>query len=80
MRKHGIYLIFILIISACGIQLKDQGKKTIGMNSNGRMVNVPVVEKVFVKKNRQPTDNKELYLRMSTQDYYIKFAKVKLKR
>ena len=33
-----------------------------------------VVEKTFVNKGGKPSDFKELYLRCSVQDYYIKFC------
>jgi hypothetical protein len=33
-----------------------------------------LVEKAFVKKNGEPTDTKELYLRCSVQDYFIKIC------
>lgn len=41
-----------------------------------------VVEKKFVNKGGKSTDIKELYLRCSVQDYYIKFceSKVSLKK
>jgi len=41
-----------------------------------------VVEKAFVNKGGKPSDFKELFLRCSIQDYYIKFceSKVSLKK
>lgn len=75
MRKHGIYLIFILTISACGVQIKKVEK----LKPNIQIVKVPVVEKPFLKKNGESTDRKEFYLQMSIQDYYIKFCESKVK-
>lgn len=37
-------------------------------------VGCQVVSKAFIKKNGQPADREELYLRCSVQDYFIKFC------
>lgn len=75
MRNQCLYLIFILAISACSVQINKAEK----LKSNIQIVNVPIVEKPFIKKNGMPTDRKEFYLQMSIQDYYIKFCESEIK-
>ncbi len=49
-------------------------------NGNTQVVSAPVVEKAFVRKNGAPTDQVELYLQRSIQDYFIKFCESAVSR
>lgn len=42
--------------------------------TGGEWTSCQLIEKAFVKKNGQPTDIKEFYLRCSVQDYFIKLC------
>ena len=75
MKNQCLYLIFILTINACSVQINKAEK----LKSNIQIVNVPVIEKPFIKKNGEPTDRKEFYLQTSIKDYYIKFCESKVK-
>ncbi|GAB5555280.1 MAG: hypothetical protein Sapg2KO_48710 [Saprospiraceae bacterium] len=75
MKNQCLYLIFILTINACSVQINKAEK----LKSNIQIVNVPIVEKPFIKKNGEPTNRKEFYLQMSIKDYYIKFCESKVK-
>ena len=71
-------LLFCLAIMACNSNIMKLEKKLSSDESPTRVVNVPVVEKRFVKKNGEITDIKEFYLQMSIQDYFIKFCESKV--
>lgn len=38
------------------------------------IISAPIVHKPFIKKNGQPTNHGEWYIRRSVQDYFIKFC------
>ena len=42
------------------------------------IISAPIVFKNFIKKNGVPTDRKEVYIRRSIQDYFIKFCESKV--
>ncbi|MGH1386621.1 hypothetical protein [Kordia sp.] len=52
--------------------------KDISSSEGKYIISSPVVIKSFVKKNGEKTSHKEMYLRRSIQDYYIKFCESKI--
>jgi len=73
----NLFLIFLISLSTVSFsQTKTPSK------SNIITTGCEVVEKEFVNKAGKISDFKELYLRCSVQDYYIKFceSKVSLKK
>ena len=48
--------------------------KDISSGKRKYIISVPVLSKNFVKKNGAVTEHKEMYIRRSIQDYYIKFC------
>lgn len=45
-----------------------------GNHAKKKIISSPIVAKKFVKKNGKTTDYEEHYLRLSLQDYFIKFC------
>jgi hypothetical protein len=71
-------LLFIFIIPSINLFSQQLLPKEPNIRTSG----CQVVEKTFGNKGGKPSDFKELYLRCSIQDYYIKFceSKVSLKK
>ena len=44
------------------------------------IISAPVISKNFIKKTGEVSDQKELYIRRSIQDYYIKFCESEITR
>lgn len=58
-----------------------KNKRPDQSTGNGKyMVSAPIIHKQLMKKNGQPTEYTELYLRRSTQDYFIKFCESAISR
>lgn len=68
-------LLLFLIISTSSLY----GQKD-GATKNIITAGCQVVEKAFINKGGKASDYKELYLRCSVQDYYIKFCESKVSR
>lgn len=73
----NLFLVFLLCTSIVSFS-----QTKTASNSNITTAGCQVVEKAFVNKGGKASDFKELYLRCSIQDYYIKFceSKVSLKK
>lgn len=71
MIKYGLLLAFMVSLTCYG------QKKELKTSDSGT-TSCLLVEKAFVKKNGEPTDHKEIYLRCSVQDYYIKLCESKV--
>lgn len=52
----------------------------LNLQEDTMMVGCLVVEKEFIKKNNEPGGYKELYLRCSVDDYFIKLCESKVTR
>ena len=76
MKVHS-FLLFLLILPGF---LHAQNKTAIKSENGHQVVYCEVVEKQFVKKNGEATEQTELYLRLSVQDYFIKFCESQIKR
>lgn len=64
-----------------GSYMSHAQQKTKSLSDDGHMlVTAPVIEKEVYSKRGEPTGRKELYLRLSMQDFYIKFCESKVKR
>ncbi|WP_430412918.1 hypothetical protein [Kordia sp.] len=76
--------IICLFTYSCSSQKKvsmvKNKTKDIASNNGKYIVSAPVVRKDFVKKNGEPTTQKEFYVRRSIQDYYIKFCESNISR
>ena len=49
-------------------------------NNGTQIITAPIVHKEFMQKNGVPSGRKEIYIRGSTQDYFVKFCESKAKR
>ena len=84
-QPHNLYFIIwlsLMILSCIGQNKTAMKNKTEDRStSNGRyIISAPIVYKNFVKKNGKATEQKEIYLQRSIQDYYIKFCESKISR
>lgn len=70
-RLIMLRLIFIPLIFLVSCSSE---KQIVREKSAGSYTSCQLVEKPFVKKNGEVADFKELYLRCSIQDYYIKLC------
>jgi hypothetical protein len=46
--------------------------------NNKQVISAPLISKDFIKKNGDKTKRKEIYIRRSIQDYFIKFCESKV--
>jgi len=83
--KYGLCVLAcmaFLFMGSCSSQKKvimaKNKTKDISSGKRKYIISVPVVTKNFVKKNGDTTEHKELYIRRSIQDYYIKFCESKI--
>ena len=59
----------------------DHNKTKDESTGNGKyIISAPVIFKQFVKKNGETTDQTEMYIERSIQDYYIKFCESNISR
>ena len=79
--KYGLCILACIICLStwsCSSQKKiimsKNKTKDISSGKEKYIISVPVVSKNFVKKNGAVTEHKEMYIRRSIQDYYIKFC------
>ena len=86
-HKFVLPLLATLLVF-CTLSCKVQNKENMEMNKGkdtsmgeGKyIITAPVIFKIFIKKNGEVTNIKELYIQRSIQDYYIKFCESKIKR
>ena len=88
MKKPSQYSLIIWLLTAFALSCAQPGPKlplnTTEVDAAGRPMTADktthcqLVEKEFVKKNGQATETKELYLRCSIQDYFIKLCESKV--
>lgn len=64
-----IFLLLLLFLMSCSSEEHITREKTANSYTSCQLV-----EKSFIKKNGEASDFKELYLRCSIQDYYIKLC------
>lgn len=86
-QKYSLYLLIsigFILISSCANQKRSNITKNktenISIDNGKQVMTVPIISKSFVKKNAVITDQKELYIQASMQDYYIKFCESKISR
>lgn len=84
---YSLLIIALLFSTGCHSTNTPTGSmkelnKTKDISSSGNKVvfACPIVKKVFVKKNGQPTDRYDYYLQRSVQDYFIKFCESEVSR
>lgn len=65
-----------IALSACKgvVGVPTSASPTGYSKSSSETTSCQLVEKAFIKKNGQPSEHKELYLRCSIQDYFIKLC------
>ena len=84
MKKRFFFSLAFIIPAVFSISCKSSGQipKSVPDKENQEQaadekkfeVSGLLVEKEFIKKNNQPAGFKELYLRLSINDYFIKFC------
>lgn len=75
--KRFNYLFVILLIYSCNSSkevISVQNKELSKTNSKPNIYNCQLIEKEFINKIGKSGSFKELYLRCSVQDYFIKFC------
>lgn len=72
----GVFTISLMLFASCGSSENMEVKKTMDTKlDNGHfIIDAEIVEKSYEFKNSKTTTQKELYVRRSVQDYYIKFC------
>lgn len=80
-----LVLMMIVLFSSCANEKEittdnsSSNKREMGASKDGS-VSCQLIEKNFVGKNGVDTDVKELYLRCSVQDYFIKLCESNVSR
>ena len=76
------FSLLICCVSSCTSSKESTIKKKRNISSaDGKVIiSAPIVSKPFIKKNGEPTDRTELYIRRSIQDYFIKFCESEVTR
>jgi len=79
---NAIFTLLLLFASSCTCSKEStiKKKKDISSTDGKIIISAPIVSKPFVKKNGEPTDRTELYIRRSIQDYFIKFCESEVTR
>lgn len=75
--KNLIYILIITLISSCNNSediVSNQSKGLSMADAKPNIYNCQLIEKEFVNKGGKMPGFKELYLRCSVQDYFIKFC------
>ncbi len=79
--KTFIYLVLLLSLSLLNIScstyketLSKPKTKDIITNAKKQIITAPVIIKNFTKKNGEITSKKDIYIRRSIKDYFIKFC------
>ncbi len=70
--RYPIFTIFIIFIYSCKPQLAPTLKTAKSTKNN--TITCQLIEKSFINKGGKITEYKELYLRCSIQDYFIKLC------
>jgi len=81
--KKLIYILLITLISSCNNSkdvISTQSKGLSMSDAKPNIYNCQLIEKEFVNKGGKITTFKELYLRCSVQDYFIKLCESNLTR
>ena len=84
MMKTIIPIILVLLILGCS-STKENNTQDLNLGkeksiSNSQITTCQLIEKEFVNKGGKITEYKELYLRCSIQDYFIKLCDSKVSR
>lgn len=75
--KKLIYILIIILISSCNNSediISSQTKGLSKTDAKPNIYNCELIEKEFVNKGGKISGFKELYLRCSVQDYFIKLC------
>jgi hypothetical protein len=70
--KTKIPLVLSIFLGSCSIS--KEASKIGAMNPNSKTIQCYLIEKEFINKGGKITSYKELYLRCSIQDYFIKIC------
>lgn len=87
-KTKRLYILYLpicvsLFLMSCVDQRKTVVKnkaEDISTGDRKYIISAPIVIKDFVKKNGKASQNKEIYVERSIQDYFIKFCESKISR
>lgn len=84
-QTYGLFIltcIICLFTMSCSGQQKTTMEKNkkgdLATNEGTYIISVPVVIKNYVNKNGEITEQKEIYIQRSIQDYFIKFCESRI--